>query len=51
MRAASVGEQLTVRGAVTRMAKQIAYAEARVEDPQGHLVSRATGTFLIHRGA
>ncbi len=49
MRAASAGELLTVRGAVTRMARQVAYAEARVEDPEGRLVSRATGTFLIHR--
>ena len=49
MRAASVGELLTVRGAVMRMTRQIAYAEARVEDAEGRLVSRATGTFLVHR--
>ncbi len=51
MRAASVGELLTVRGAVVRMTRQVAYAEARVEDAEGRLVSRATGTFLIHREA
>ena len=51
MRTASVGERLTVRGAVMRISRQIAYAEARVEDSEGRLVSRATGTFLIHRQA
>ncbi|HEV2360311.1 MAG TPA: PaaI family thioesterase [Acidimicrobiales bacterium] len=49
MRPASVGERLTVRGAVVRMARAVAYSEARVEDGEGRLVSRATGTFLIHR--
>lgn len=49
MRPAAVGERLTVRGAVVRMARLVAYAEARVEDAEGRLVSRATGTFLIHR--
>src|SRR5580658_9034645 len=49
MRPASVGDRLTVRGAVVRMAKLVAYAEARVEDSEGRIVSRSTGTFLIHR--
>jgi uncharacterized protein (TIGR00369 family) len=49
MRPASVGDRLTVRGAVVRMARHVAYAEARVEDSEGRLVSRSTGTFLIHR--
>jgi len=49
MRAAAVGDRLTVRGAVMRMASQVAYAEARVEDAEGRIVSRATGTFLIQR--
>lgn len=49
MRAANAGERLTVRGAVVRMARQIAYSEARVEDSQGRIVSRSTGTFLIQR--
>jgi uncharacterized protein (TIGR00369 family) len=49
MRPAAVGERLTVRGAVVRMARLVAYAEARVEDAEGRLVSRATGTFLIQR--
>jgi|SRR5579875_3447659 uncharacterized protein (TIGR00369 family) len=49
MRPAAVGDRLAVRGAVVRETRQIAFAEARVEDAEGRLVSRATGTFLIHR--
>jgi uncharacterized protein (TIGR00369 family) len=49
MRAARAGERLSVRGIVVRMARQVAFAEARIEDPQGRLVSRSTGTFLIDR--
>jgi acyl-coenzyme A thioesterase PaaI-like protein len=32
-----------------RETRQIAFAEARVENAKGQLVSRATGTFLLHR--
>lgn len=49
MRPAAVGERLSVRGAVMRLAKQVAFAEARIEDSKGRLVSRSTGTFLLHR--
>jgi uncharacterized protein (TIGR00369 family) len=49
MRPARVGETLRVRGQVTRMAKQVAYAEAVVSDRQDRTVSRSTGTFLLHR--
>jgi uncharacterized protein (TIGR00369 family) len=49
MKVAQVGESFTLRGDVVRMAKQVAYAEARVTDASGELVSRATGTFLLHR--
>jgi len=31
------------------MAKQVAYGEATVRAASGVLVSRATGTFLLHR--
>jgi uncharacterized protein (TIGR00369 family) len=48
---AVAGEPYAVRGAVMRQAKQVAFAEARVEDANGRLVSRATGTFLLHRDA
>jgi uncharacterized protein (TIGR00369 family) len=49
MRAAAAGEVLAVRGAVVRETRQIAFAEARIENVDGLLVSRATGTFLLHR--
>jgi uncharacterized protein (TIGR00369 family) len=49
MRPAAVGDTLSVRGAVVRESRQVAFAEARIENPDGDLVSRATGTFLLHR--
>jgi uncharacterized protein (TIGR00369 family) len=49
MRPAVLGAPLRVRGEVVRMARQIAYGEATVRDESGLLVSRATGTFLLHR--
>jgi len=51
MRPALAGIDFTVRGDVVRLAKQIAYAEAAVRDADGKLVSRATGTFFLHREA
>ena len=49
LRPATIGDQLLVRGTVTRQARLIAHAEARVTDAEGRLVSRATGTFLLQR--
>ncbi len=49
MRPAAPGAVLAVRGAVVRETRQIAFAEARVESADGKIVSRATGTFLLHR--
>lgn len=49
MRPARKGEHYRLRGEVTRMARQVAYGEASVRDGDGQLVSRATGTFLLHR--
>jgi uncharacterized protein (TIGR00369 family) len=49
LRVASAGDELTVRGQVVRQAKLVAYAEARVTDPDGQLVSKATATFLLAR--
>jgi uncharacterized protein (TIGR00369 family) len=51
MRPALVGEEYRLRGDVVRMARQVAYAEASVTDSEGQLVSRSTGTFLLHRAA
>jgi uncharacterized protein (TIGR00369 family) len=49
LRTANLGGTFHVRGDVTRVAKQVAFAEATVKDAEGNLVSRATGTFLLHR--
>ena len=49
MRPARRGEQYQMRGDVVRLTRQIAYAEASVTNAKGELVSRATGTFLVHR--
>jgi uncharacterized protein (TIGR00369 family) len=49
MRPASMGQGLRLRGEVVRMARQVAFAEASVLDSQESLISRATGTFLLHR--
>ena len=49
MRPALAGEAYRIRGEVVRMARQIAYAEATVRDGTGRIVSRATGTFMLHR--
>ena len=49
IRAALKDGRYTVRGDVVRMTKQVAFAEARVTDADGALVSRSTGTFLLHR--
>lgn len=49
MRPAMVGSRYLLRGDVVRMARQVAYAEGRITDEQGELVSRSTATFLLHR--
>jgi acyl-coenzyme A thioesterase PaaI-like protein len=49
MRPALKGTPYVLRGEVVRMAKQVAYGEASLRDAEGALVSRATGTFLLHR--
>ena len=49
MRVAKAGEELRVEGHVVRTARQVAYAEATATDADGQLVSRSTGTFLLHR--
>jgi len=49
MRPAMADQRYSLRGDVVRMARQVAYGEASVRDTAGDLVSRATGTFLLHR--
>ena len=49
MRPAAKDTAYRLRGEVVRMARQIAYAEATVRDADDRMVSRATGTFMLHR--
>ena len=51
MRPAMKGDTFALRGEVVRMAKQVAYAEATVRGAADVLISRCTGTFLLHRPA
>jgi uncharacterized protein (TIGR00369 family) len=49
MRSTAEADKLAVRGGVSRLARQVAYAEASIRDREGRLVSRATATFLLQR--
>src|SRR5271157_4767369 len=49
MRPALQGDNYLLRGEVVRLARQVAYGEATVRTLDAALVSRATGTFLLHR--
>lgn len=49
MRPAMVGSTYRLRGEVVRLARQVAYGEATVRDDEDQLISRSTGTFLLHR--
>ena len=49
MRPALLEMSYVLRGDVVRMTRQIAYAEATLSSDGGKLISRATGTFLVHR--
>ncbi len=49
MRPALLDGHYALRGDVVRLTRQIAYAEATITSDEGKLISRATGTFLVHR--
>lgn len=49
MRPAVLDGRYRLRGEVVRMARQVAYAEATVRDEDDRIISRATGTFMLHR--
>jgi uncharacterized protein (TIGR00369 family) len=49
MRPALLGATYLLRGEVVRMGRQVAYGEGTLTNETGQLVSRATGTFLLHR--
>ena len=49
LRPALLGAVYATHGFVVRLTRQIAYAEATIEDESHKLISRASGTFLVHR--
>jgi uncharacterized protein (TIGR00369 family) len=49
IRAALLDHEFVLQGSVVRITKLIAFAEARVLSTGGALVSKATGTFMLHR--
>ncbi|HMG26342.1 MAG TPA: PaaI family thioesterase [Acidimicrobiia bacterium] len=49
MRSAQAGDALAVRGEVVRITRQVAYLETAIRDPDGELVSKGTGTFILRR--
>jgi len=51
MRPALLDNHYVIRGDVVRLTRQIAYAEATISSDDEKLISRSTGTFLVHRSA
>jgi len=49
MRPCVMGETYQLRGEVVRLGRQVAYGEASIVNAEGEIVSRATGSFLVHR--
>jgi uncharacterized protein (TIGR00369 family) len=49
LRSARAGDELSVRGEVVRLARQVAYLETAIRDADGEPVSKGTGTFLVRR--
>lgn len=49
LRPAMLAQHYLLRGEVVRLTRQVAYAEASITSDEGKLISRATGTFLVHR--
>ena len=51
MRPALLDIHYVIRGDVVRLTRQIAYAEATILSDDQKLISRSTGTFLVHRSS
>ena len=49
MRPAMKDEMYVLRGDVVRLGRQVAYGEAVLTNSENQIVSRATGSFLLHR--
>jgi len=48
-KAPRVGDELSVRGDVVQLTRQVAYTESVVTDTDGAVVSRAMATFIVRR--
>jgi uncharacterized protein (TIGR00369 family) len=51
MRPALLEHHYVIRGDVLRLTRHIAYAEATITGDDAKLISRSTGTFLVHRSS
>jgi uncharacterized protein (TIGR00369 family) len=51
IRGAAAGDELRVRGEITRATRLVAYVECAVRDADDQLVSRATATFILRRAS
>ncbi|MGH9021004.1 MAG: PaaI family thioesterase [Acidimicrobiales bacterium] len=51
VRPATTGGLYRLRGEVVRLSRDVAHAEAQIDDDEGNAVSRGSGTFLVHREA
>jgi uncharacterized protein (TIGR00369 family) len=49
MRPAMLHGHYTMRGDVVRLGRQVAYGEATIKNDKDEIVSRSTGTFMVHR--
>jgi uncharacterized protein (TIGR00369 family) len=49
MHSSRAGDDLSVRGEVVRLTRQVAYLETAIRNAEGRAVSKGTGTFLVRR--
>jgi uncharacterized protein (TIGR00369 family) len=49
LRSARAGDELSVRGEVVRLSRQVVFLETAIRDGEGEPVSTGTGTFLVRR--
>jgi acyl-coenzyme A thioesterase PaaI-like protein len=46
---ARAGDELSVRGEVVRLTRQVAFLETTISDADQRLISKGTGTFFVRR--
>jgi uncharacterized protein (TIGR00369 family) len=49
LRSARAGDELSVRGEVVRLTRQVAFLETTISDAEQRPVSKGTGTFFVKR--